>query len=71
VDRDACLVDDDGPRSPTNDYDFAIWKLSDLIPEGDNIGYATLPEVDSDPAAGTPAFTAGWYVVFHFEMIGA
>jgi trypsin len=60
VDRDACLVDDDGPRSDTNAYDFAIWKLTNPISSGDNIGYSTLPEADSDPSAGTPAFTAGW-----------
>jgi hypothetical protein len=60
--RDVCLVDDDGPRSDTDDYDFAIWKLTDAVPTSDTIGYATLPEAGSDPSAGTAAFTAGWYV---------
>lgn len=51
--------------SSTLDSDVAIWKLATSIPASSTISYATLPAAGSDPAAGSIATTAGWYVYFY------
>ncbi|PVI00749.1 extracellular trypsin protease [Periconia macrospinosa] len=42
------------------DNDIAIIKLSNPIPEGNGISYASLPEAGSDPVNNTMHTTAGW-----------
>lgn len=44
------------------DYDFAIWKLAEPVPEGNGISYASLPSNISHPIDGSYATVAGWYV---------
>lgn len=50
--------------SSTLDSDVAVFKLATGIPTSSTISYASLPEANSDPAAGAVHSVAGWGTTF-------